>query len=104
MGNAADRAWLLMQPAELDDRYRMLARIAPRAAAEGVHIIPGNNIGYHGPYDALIFRHSGRVWAGCMAGLSALGIHADGSIKGCPTLPSEYVGGNIRDKPLTEIL
>ena len=39
-----------------------------------------------------------------MAGLSALGIHADGSIKGCPTLPSEYIGGNIREKSLSDIL
>src|SRR5690606_7728766 len=96
MGNAADRAWLLIQPAELDDLYRMLARIATREAADNVQIIPGNNIGYHGPYDSLIFKNSGRTWAGCMEGLSVLGIHADGSIKGCPTLPSQYLGGNIR--------
>lgn len=104
MGNAADRAWLLIQPGELDDLYKMLARIASRAAAENVYIVPGNNIGYFGPYDSLIFQNGGRTWAGCMAGLSVLGIHADGSIKGCPTLPSEYLGGNIRDKTLSDIL
>ncbi|WP_394845949.1 radical SAM protein [Pendulispora brunnea] len=106
MGNAADRAWLLLQPAELDDVYRMLARIGRRAQAEGqVVLVPGNNIGYFGPYDATIFAaNGGRKWFGCTAGLAVLGIHADGSIKGCPTLPSEYIGGNVREKSLDEIL
>jgi len=30
--NGADRGWLIMQPAELDDLYRVLARVAARAA------------------------------------------------------------------------
>jgi radical SAM protein with 4Fe4S-binding SPASM domain len=106
MGNGADRAWLLIQPAELDDLYRMLARIAMRAADEGrVALMPANDIGYFGAYDAVLFAGSPRqMWTGCMAGVNALGIHADGSIKGCPTLPSEYIGGNIRSRKLAEIL
>ena len=107
MGNAADRAWLLLQPAELDDVFRVLARVGMRAADEGrVALVPGSNLGYFGPYDDLIFRATrGRRWMGCVAGLAAIGIHhADGSIKGCPTLPAQFVGGNIRDKPLSEIL
>lgn len=104
MGHAADRAWLVLQPAELDDVYRMLARIALRAIDDDVHLVPGNNVGYFGPYDPVIFHNARRVWAGCMAGLAAIGIHADGSIKGCPTLPAEYVGGNIRRQPLDQIL
>jgi radical SAM protein with 4Fe4S-binding SPASM domain len=106
MGNAADRAWLLLQPAELDEVFKVLARIGMRAAEEGrVGLVPGSNLGYYGPYDHLIFPASkGRRWMGCVAGLAAIGIHADGSIKGCPTLPSEFVGGNIREHSLSEIL
>ncbi len=106
MGNAGDNDWMLMQPAELPDFYRMLARVAARARDEGVvTMLPGNNIGYYGPYDDVIFYQSPtQVWTGCMAGISVLGIHADGSIKGCPTLPSEFVGGNIRTQPLAEIV
>ncbi|WP_394824756.1 radical SAM protein [Pendulispora albinea] len=106
MGNAADRASLLVQPGELDDLYRVLARIGLRAAdEEQVNLVPGNNMGYFGPYDSMIFKaNGGRPWAGCMAGLAVLGIHADGSIKGCPTLPSEFIGGNVREKSLSEIL
>lgn len=106
MGNAADRAWLIIQPAELNDVFKVLARVGMRAAAEGrVGLVPGSNLGYYGPYDDLIFAaNRGRRWMGCVAGLAAVGIHADGSIKGCPTLPSEYIGGNIRQSPLSEIL
>ncbi|MBM7113916.1 radical SAM/SPASM domain-containing protein [[Archangium] primigenium] len=105
MGNGSDNAWMLLQPAELPDLYRSLARIAVRARDESrVALAPANDMGYFGPYDALLFGSVGTVWAGCKAGLSVLGIHADGGIKGCPTLPSEYVGGNIRQKPLTDIL
>lgn len=68
-------------------------------------ILPGSNIGYFGPFDRMIFQSSGgRNWTGCNAGVSVLGIHAGGAIKGCPTLPSQYVGGNVRERPLREIL
>lgn len=106
MGNAGDNEWLLLQPAELPDFYGMLARVALRARDERVvNILPANSIGYFGPYDDIIFYQTPtQVWTGCMAGISVLGIHADGSVKGCPTLPSEYIGGNIRETPLARIV
>ncbi|HYO65138.1 MAG TPA: radical SAM protein, partial [Archangium sp.] len=106
MGNGTDNAWMLLQPAELPDLYRMLARVALRVREESrLSLVPGNDVGYFGPYDDILFSSSGaKVWAGCKAGLSVLGIHADGGIKACPTLPSEYIGGNIRKQPLTDIL
>jgi radical SAM protein with 4Fe4S-binding SPASM domain len=104
MGNGADRIGWLIQPAELDDFYRMLVRVALRARDENVVFAPGNDIGYYGPYDRVLRGAEGAMWVGCMAGITALGIHADGSIKGCPTLPSQYVGGNIRETPLADII
>lgn len=107
MGNAADNADILLQPYELLDIYPMLARVARRAAREGVKIQPGNNIGYYGPYERLL-RGGGdewTFWQGCAAGLSTLGIEADGAIKGCPSLPTTaYTGGNIRSRSLQEIV
>ncbi|QYO62619.1 radical SAM protein [Leptolyngbya sp. 7M] len=92
MGNAADNADILLQPYELLDLYPMLAQVALRAYQEGVQLQPGNNIGYYGPYERLL-RGRGRqdewtFWQGCSAGLSTLGIEADGAIKGCPSLPT----------------
>lgn len=106
MGNAADNARLLLQPAELLDVFPMLAEIADRARVDGMLIHPGNNVGYYGPYGRML--DGGALdanWAGCQAGLSTLGLEADGTIKGCPSLPtSAYAGGNIRDRPLVEIV
>ncbi len=107
MGNAADSSNILLQPYELLDLYPMIARVVKRARQEGVKVQAGNNIGYYGPYERLI-RGEGdawKFWQGCTAGLSALGIEADGSIKGCPSLPtSAYTGGNIRDHSLRTII
>ncbi|MEM9267023.1 MAG: nif11-class peptide radical SAM maturase 3 [Cyanobacteria bacterium P01_F01_bin.13] len=109
MGNAADNAEILLQPYELLDVYPMLARIAVRSQREGVQLQPGNNIGYYGPYERFL-RGRGQenewaFWQGCAAGLSTLGIEADGVIKGCPSLPTAaYTGGNIRDRRLQDIV
>jgi nif11-class peptide radical SAM maturase 3 len=98
MGNAADNADILLQPYELLDVYPMLVRVTRRAHREGVDVQPGNNIGYYGPYERLMRGRGDEwgFWQGCAAGLSTLGIEADGAIKGCPSLPtSAYTGGNI---------
>lgn len=107
MGNAADNAEILLQPYELLDLYPMLVRVTNQANPEGVRVQPGNNIGYYGPYERTL-RGGGdewTFWQGCSAGLSTLGIEADGAIKGCPSLPTAaYTGGNIRNHPLREIV
>lgn len=109
MGNAADNADILLQPYELLDIYPMIARVARRAYREGVQIQPGNNIGYYGPYERLLRGRGNEqefsFWQGCAAGLSTLGIEADGAIKGCPSLPTNaYTGGNIRERSLRDIV
>jgi len=43
-------------------------------------------------------------WVGCQAGYSVLGIQSNGNIKGCLTLPDEFIEGNIREQSLKEIL
>ena len=109
MGNAADNTEILLQPHELLDIYPMLARVARRAYQEGVQLQAGNNIGYYGLYERLLRgrgkEHDFSFWQGCGAGLSTLGIEADGAIKGCPSLPTTaYTGGNIRERSLHDII
>jgi nif11-class peptide radical SAM maturase 3 len=106
MGNAADNSEILLQPYELLDVYPMIAHVAERAKQEGVQLQAGNNIGYYGPYERLLRGGDAwSFWQGCSAGLSALGIEADGAIKGCPSLPTTaYTGGNIRDHSLRTII
>lgn len=106
MGRAADHPELLLQPYELLELMPLLAELFQEGVDRGLLIQPGNNIGYFGPYEAL-WRGSGedRIhWTGCNAGQNTIGIEADGTIKGCPSLPtSPYAGGNIRDLNLSDI-
>ena len=106
MGRAADHPELLLQPYELLELMPLLAEWYEEGADQGFLIQPGNNIGYYGPYES-VWRGSGddRVyWTSCNAGQNTLGIEADGTIKGCPSLAtSKYAGGNIRDLSFEDI-
>ena len=107
MGRAADRPMLMLQPYHLLYLFPLLAEIKQeRLDPNGVAFFPANNIGYFGPL-AESLRYGadrGHSWGGCGAGLSSLGIEADGSVKGCPSLPSSaYVRGTIRERTLRDI-
>jgi radical SAM protein with 4Fe4S-binding SPASM domain len=106
MGRAADNPELLLQPYELLELMPLLAELYEEGADRGLLLQPGNNIGYYGPYES-VWRGNGddRVyWTSCNAGQNTLGIEADGTIKGCPSLSTiKYAGGNIRDLSLEDI-
>ena len=109
MGRAADRPEILLQPSELLEVFPLLDHLATRARRDGILFFPGNNIGYYGPYERNLRagqdESSGAIWDGCQAGISTLGIEADGTIKGCPSLPTTaYSGGNIRERSLREMV
>jgi radical SAM protein with 4Fe4S-binding SPASM domain len=45
----------------------------------------------------------GCQWTGCTAGLDTLGIQSHGGVKGCLSLPDDYVEANVRERTLAEI-
>ncbi|GAB4212069.1 MAG: GDL motif peptide-associated radical SAM/SPASM maturase [Sandaracinaceae bacterium] len=105
MGRAADEPEVLLQPYDLLELFPLLGKLKARCDELGVRMWPGNNIGYFGPYESVLrgTMPKGHMYS-CGAGRSTLGIEADGSIKGCPSLPTEaWVGGNIRDHSLKDI-
>jgi Y-X(10)_GDL-associated radical SAM protein len=106
MGNAVDHPELLLQPYQLVELMPQLADLFRRARRAGVVVAPGNNIGYFGPYEHL-WRSNGDErshYSGCSAGQTVIGLEADGTVKGCPSLPTtSYAGGNIRDATLEQI-
>jgi radical SAM protein with 4Fe4S-binding SPASM domain len=107
LGRAADRPGLLLQPYHLVDLFPLLDAIKRDILDPGgVQLVPGNNVGYFGPYERVL-RYggaAGHVWSGCNAGRASLGLEADGKVKGCPSLPSsDYTGGNVRERPIREI-
>ena len=108
MGRAADRPDLLLQPWELLELFPLLVWIKQsRLEPNGIQLLPGNNIGYFGPYEHLLRYggHLGSHWSGCSAGKWSIGLEADGKIKGCPSLPSSrYTGGNLRTDRLETVI
>ncbi len=105
MGRAADEPDLLIEPWQMLEVMPMLARIQAKAKPRNIRMWPGNNIGYFGPYESVLRGTLPRGhMASCGAGRSTLGIEADGTIKGCPSLPtSDWAGGNIRENTLKDV-
>lgn len=115
MGNAAE-----IRPEWILEPYMMVEVIDTLAAIqiEGVkrydgttrepfNIFCGNNIGYYGPRQTTLRSRPGgkeSFWSGCKAGQYVIGIESDGTIKGCPSLPTApYAGGNVLDTDIGEL-
>lgn len=105
MGRAVDEPDVLLQPYELLQVFPMLAQLKKRADEANVLIWRGNTLGYFGPYESLFQGWTPRGHGGsCGAGKLSMGIEADGTIKGCPSLGTKkWGGGNSRDARLEDI-
>lgn len=112
MGRAADHPEWILEPWQIVDVIDSLAAIQREALEEynsGIpfDVVASNNLGYFGPHEQLLRSHPGGGeghWQGCRAGISTLGIESDGTVKGCPSLPTApYTGGNVRTMALEEI-
>lgn len=102
MGRAADEPEVLLQPPDLLRLFPMLADLAENS---GLTIWPANNVGYFGPYEHILRKvQPGRHMVSCSAGTHSIGIESDGTIKGCPSLPTaDWASGNFRHHSLREI-
>ncbi len=104
-GRAADDPAILLEPYQLLEVMPSLARLKPAADAADVRLWPGNNLGYYGPYEALLRGDvPGMRKGSCPAGRTVLGVESNGALKGCPSLPSAaYVGGSVRDHAVKDV-
>lgn len=107
LGRAADRPALILQPYDLVELVPRIAALKQRAYDDGILLMPGNNLGYFGPEEALLRSYDAGgsdYFAGCQAGRFVMGIESDGGIKGCPSLQSHaYVTGNVRQTALVDL-
>ncbi len=107
LGRAADRTDMLLQPWDLLTLVPRIAAVKERAFEHGIVVMPGNNLGYFGPEEALLRsprRGMRDHWRGCQAGKFVMGIESDGAVKGCPSLQTTaYVGGNLRERPIAAL-
>lgn len=105
-GNAADHPEILLQPYMMLEVFEVVGRLLERGAQGSMRLWPANNLGYFGPHEAALRGRQkvGGHYKGCIAGRHALGIEADGTIKGCPSLGGPAnAAGNVRERPLAEI-
>jgi radical SAM protein with 4Fe4S-binding SPASM domain len=117
MGRAADEPDWILEPYQILEVMDVLAEIQLDAAREarqkGIPIRrafgvqASNNLGYYGPHEQILRSRPGQpesYWKGCQAGKYTLGIESDGTVKGCPSLPTApYAGGNVRNLSLERI-
>ena len=98
----------ILQPEDLLYLVPLLARLK---ALGGVRLSVGDSIGYYGPYDEALrgqgWRGRKECWQGCQAGMQALGLQADGGVKGCLSLQAgadraqdPFLEGNLREATL----
>jgi radical SAM protein with 4Fe4S-binding SPASM domain len=107
MGNAVDNSAILLQPHQIIDVVDCLAGLYHRGRDLGLRLLPGNSIGYFGRHEPHWRSMTSDIehWSGCTAGETTLGLEADGTIKGCPSLPkSHFAGGESRSTSIDEAL
>ena len=118
MGRAADRPEWIIEPwsiVEIIDTLASIQREAvaawnagePTQSGAPFNVAISNNIGYYGPHELALRSRPGGTeahWSGCRAGVNVIGIESDGTVKGCPSLPTAaYAGGNVRALSLEQI-
>jgi radical SAM protein with 4Fe4S-binding SPASM domain len=94
----------LIAPEQLEQVYEFLVR----TLADGrVPARVTDTIGYYTELEPVIrCRYSEGTlpfWTGCHAGLQVVGIESHGDVKGCPSMPAEFVAGNLRERSLGDI-
>ncbi|MBW2702224.1 MAG: radical SAM protein [Deltaproteobacteria bacterium] len=110
MGNMDTNDDLVIKPKDLLLLLPSLYRLSERGEMKvGI----GDSIGYYGPYDSQLrsvgWKGKPQRWGGCQAGLRAIGIEANGGVKGCLSMqafsggPDPFLEGNIRQRSLEEI-
>jgi radical SAM protein with 4Fe4S-binding SPASM domain len=113
MGRAADRPEWILEPHRVVEVIDTLAAIQREAILRHTgggapfDVSAGSNLGYFGPHEQILRSSTAGLeahYTGCNAGQVVLGIESDGTVKGCPSLPTApYAGGNVRDLPLDVI-
>lgn len=103
IGRASGCADIALPPEAMPEVIKTIRRLVKRP---GLRPFVTDNIGYFSRDDPQLRTPpgvSGRCWLGCFAGIRAIGIMSNGSVKGCLALPDEMIEGNIKETPLEEI-
>jgi radical SAM protein with 4Fe4S-binding SPASM domain len=85
----------------LDNYPRLVDKLLQLKTAGDILVDVGENIGYYGLKGTAL--NDGMPYYGCYAGTRIAGIESNGDVKGCLSMPEEFVEGNIRSSSFTAI-
>lgn len=85
----------------LENYPKLIDKILEMQKSNTIRVDVGENIGYYGCKGTEML--DGLPYLGCYAGTRVAGIESNGNVKGCLSMPEEFVEGNIRDSSFTEI-
>jgi radical SAM protein with 4Fe4S-binding SPASM domain len=85
----------------LDNFPRLIDKIIEIKQEGRIEVDVGENIGYYGCKGYKVWDDE--PYFGCYAGMRIAGVESNGNVKGCLSMPEEFVEGNIRDSSFTEI-
>jgi len=102
-GRAAERESLCLEPGEMPPLERTIVELVKRGT---LSIEAADTIGWMSRAEPLL-RSGGprghKVWGSCQAGLRAVGITSDGTVRGCLSMPPPFDEGNVRERSLGSI-
>ena len=96
------------------DLMKVIPMLASMKRQGGIHLAVGDSIGYYGPHDEVLrgrgWRGRSECWQGCRAGMDAIGMEADGGVKGCLSIQAKapdgsdpWREGSVREHSLAEL-
>jgi len=100
---AAHDGGMCLAPGDLPTLARVLLEVK---AHTGLFVQAADNIGYMSRSEPLLRAGSpdrAGCFGGCQAGLNAIGITSDGTVRGCLSMPDAFDEGNIRERSLADI-
>ena len=96
-GRSSERPELQLNESQYLEVGRFTVDWSRKGSEAGIQLRAADSCGY---FTELA---TGPEWRGCNAGITAVGIMADGKIKGCLSMPDELVDGDLRKNDLWDI-
>jgi len=90
----------MLSPEEFYSVALFIASLKKTFSQQELPVMGAHNFGYCSQVLPNIMLYP---WFGCQAGLTSLGVHSDGAVNGCMSLPAAFTEGNIRSRPLKEL-
>ena len=91
---------LVLSKEEFYAAAMFIAATRTRYSFKEIPIIGADPFGYH---STKLPNIGLKPWKGCFAGISHMDIQSDGGIKGCLSLPDEFIESNIKENSLSQI-